>query len=69
MPFVLQGRNPYLLDIKKYYKKDCVMNWIFEAYSNVYKAALMQDSRRPSPAASASLASKATLLSRLFERS
>jgi hypothetical protein len=30
-----------------------VMNWIFEAYSNVYNAAMMQDQSRPSYAAGA----------------
>jgi hypothetical protein len=29
------------------------MNWIFEAYSNVYNAAMMQDQARPTHAASA----------------
>ena len=29
------------------------MNWIFEAYSNVYNAAMMQDQSRPSHAATA----------------
>jgi hypothetical protein len=29
------------------------MNWIFEAYSNVYNAAMMQDQSRPSYIATA----------------
>jgi hypothetical protein len=29
------------------------MNWIFEAYSNVYNAAMMQDQSRPSHVATA----------------
>lgn len=29
------------------------MNWIFEAYSNVYNAAMMQDQSRPNHAATA----------------
>jgi hypothetical protein len=29
------------------------MNWIFETYSNVYNAAMMQDQSRPNHAASA----------------
>jgi hypothetical protein len=29
------------------------MNWIFEAYSNVYSAAMMQDQSRPSHVATA----------------
>ncbi len=29
------------------------MNWIFEAYSNVYNAAMMQDQSRPSNVAPA----------------
>ena len=29
------------------------MNWIFEAYSNVYNAAMMQDQSRPSYVATA----------------
>jgi hypothetical protein len=29
------------------------MNWIFEAYSNVYNAAMMQDQSRPSNVATA----------------
>lgn len=29
------------------------MNWIFEAYSNVYNAAMMQDQSRPSHVAPA----------------
>ena len=29
------------------------MNWIFEAYSNVYNAAMMQDQSRPSHIATA----------------
>ena len=40
---------------KDYLKKErrLVMNWIFEAYSNVYSAAMMQDQSRPSHVATA----------------
>jgi hypothetical protein len=46
------------------------MNWIFEAYSNVYNAAMMQDSNRPAHAAVAknSDESKSGPLVRLFGR-
>jgi hypothetical protein len=46
------------------------MNWIFETYSNVYNAALMQDSRRPLPAATAkgNPVTKFRLIGRLFHR-
>ena len=46
MPFVVQARIDYLIlrqktdEIKE---RRLVMNWIFEAYSNVYNAAMMQD--------------------------
>jgi hypothetical protein len=38
------------------------MNWIFEAYSNVYSTAMMQDAKHPSHAAAAK---KAGLVSKL----
>jgi hypothetical protein len=38
------------------------MNWIFEAYSNVYSAAMMQDGKHPSHVAGAK---KAGLVSKL----
>ena len=46
------------------------MNWIFEAYSNVYNAAMMQHNRSQVYAASAKDAteSKASFLVRLFGR-
>jgi hypothetical protein len=40
MPFVLYRRNAYI-HIKT---KEITMNWIFEAYSNVYNTALMNQS-------------------------
>ena len=44
------------------------MNWIFEAYSNVYNAAMMQDQSRPSHVATAknSVESKRFTLFRPF---
>jgi hypothetical protein len=56
MPFVLQARNDYVLVTKKTYREErrrLVMNWIFEAYSNVYNAAMMQDQSRLSHVATA----------------
>jgi hypothetical protein len=51
MPFVVQARIDYLPVSQKTYEtkeRRLVMNWIFEAYSNVYNAAMMQDQSRPS---------------------
>jgi hypothetical protein len=61
MPFVVQARIDYLPVSQKTYEtkeRRLVMNWIFEAYSNVYNAAMMnaammQDQSRPSHVASA----------------
>jgi hypothetical protein len=70
MPFVLQGRKRLSLNYTKSHQKDLVMNWIFETYSNVYNAALMQDSRRPLPAATAKgTPATKSLFGRLFHRS
>jgi hypothetical protein len=43
MPFVLQGRKDYLSRITRTKPSETIMNWIFEAYSNVYNTAMMQD--------------------------
>lgn len=43
------------------------MNWIFEAYSNVYNAALMQDTKQSSYVAPANKV-PATGIARLFGR-
>ena len=39
------------------------MNWVFEAYSNVYNTAMMQDGARPARAA---VAKSGNSLTRLF---
>jgi hypothetical protein len=56
MPFVLQARIDYLSitprDIETKERR-LAMNWIFEAYSNVYNAAMMQGQARPSHVAAA----------------
>ena len=44
------------------------MNWIFEAYSNVYNAALMQDRPIPTHAAPAKKEAKRFSLLRPFAR-
>jgi hypothetical protein len=36
MPFVLHPRRAYIQTIQ-----EIIMNWVFEAYSNVYNTALM----------------------------
>jgi hypothetical protein len=49
MPFVVQARIDYVLIIKtrpEEERRRLAMNWVFEAYSNVYKAAMMQDQSR-----------------------
>ena len=43
------------------------MNWIFESYSNVYSAAMMQD-RRPAVAAPKKAAKAVSPIARLFGR-
>jgi hypothetical protein len=56
MPFVVQARIDYLPVIKETLKEErrkLLMNWIFEAYSNVYNAAMMQDQSRQSHVATA----------------
>jgi hypothetical protein len=56
MPFVVQARIdylPYTQEIHLEERRRLVMNWIFEAYSNVYNAAMMQDQSRPSHVATA----------------
>jgi hypothetical protein len=56
MPFVVQERIDYVPNTQRDIleeRRRSAMNWIFEAYSNVYNAAMMQDQSRPSYAASA----------------
>jgi hypothetical protein len=56
MPFVVQARIDYFLAKARAYQEErrrLVMNWIFEAYSNVYNAAMMQDRPGISHAATA----------------
>ena len=56
MPFVMQVRIDYLpiiQDVTEMKERRLVMNWIFEAYSNVYNAAMMQDQSRQNHAATA----------------
>jgi hypothetical protein len=56
MPFVVQARIAYVPNTQKAYleeRRSPAMNWIFEAYSNVYNAAMMQDQSRPSHVATA----------------
>jgi hypothetical protein len=56
MPFVVQARIDYLphrQEIHREERRRLVMNWIFEAYSNVYNAAMMQDQSRQSHVATA----------------
>jgi hypothetical protein len=40
LPFVLHTRKAYVMGIK-----EIIMNWVFEAYSNVYNTALMGQSK------------------------
>jgi hypothetical protein len=56
MPFVVQARIVYPLLTQETYQEErrrLLMNWIFEAYSNVYNAAMMQDRPGISHAATA----------------
>jgi hypothetical protein len=43
MPFVPQARKGYLLTIQAMDGKEPAMNWILEAYSNVYNVATLQE--------------------------
>jgi hypothetical protein len=43
MPFVPQARKSYLPIIHKTDGKEPAMNWILEAYSNVYNVATLQE--------------------------
>jgi hypothetical protein len=43
MPFVPQARKSYLLNIQQTDGKEPAMNWILEAYSNVYNVATLQE--------------------------
>jgi hypothetical protein len=56
MPFVVQARIDYVQSTQRDRSEErrrSAMNWIFEAYSNVYNAAMMQDQSRPNYAAPA----------------
>jgi hypothetical protein len=66
MPFVMQPRKDYLPIIEQAQRRT-KMNWIFEAYSNVYNAALMQDTKQSSYVAPANKV-PATGIARLFGR-
>jgi hypothetical protein len=70
MPFVLQERSDYLGFIPRAELKETPMNWIFEAYSNVYSTAMMQDRDSVVHAASAkaALTKRPSTFSRLFGR-
>jgi hypothetical protein len=70
MPFVLQERSDYLAFIDRAKPKETSMNWIFEAYSNVYNTAMMQDRDYAVHAVSAkaALAKRSNGISRLFGR-
>jgi hypothetical protein len=70
MPFVLQGRKDYLGYITRTEPTETIMNWIFEAYSNVYTTAMMQDREPVVHVASAkAVAHKPHMLARFFGRS
>jgi hypothetical protein len=50
MPFVLQGRKDHIWVVEEKPKerpKEIVMNWILDAYSNVYKTAMMRVAEVP----------------------
>jgi hypothetical protein len=70
MPFVLQERKDYLARITRIEPPETTMNWIFEAYTNVYTTAMMQD-REPVvhvASAKAAVAHKPHGLARFFRR-
>jgi hypothetical protein len=56
MPFVLQERNLHIRDVHEKpangHRRD-IMNWIFDAYTNVYQTAMMQSHEPKHDAASA----------------